>query len=279
MHEKVITPTPTRDLTDEQFGCWTVLAPSTKTDKKGRRYWHIRCRDCGRESHRRYDGLLAGTEISCRCKRTAPIKHGHSRREGQSKEFMAWMGMKARCEGSYLPCFPNYGGRGITVYEPWLTRFDLFLAEVGPAPSPEHSIDRIDVNRGYEPGNIRWATQKEQCRNKTNNRLLTCESLGLTMTVAEWSERQGFTRSVIPTRLKKGWSVERALTEPFQPERKRRTHCRNGHEFTPENTVLHHPTNRPRPVQVCRTCRLAAARAHKAKIKGLAEPEASPPAR
>lgn len=93
--------------------------------------------------------------------------------------------------------------------------FEAFLADMGECPSDSHTIDRINNNRGYEPGNCRWATMKEQQNNRKNNRRLTYE--GETLTLQQWADRTGLDRKTISMRLDRlGWSVERALTTPSQ---------------------------------------------------------------
>lgn len=123
--------------------------------------------------------------------------------------------MRRRCTKRQRPEWQHYGRRGIRVCNEWMNDFPAFFAHVGPRPSLEHSIDRIDNDRGYEPGNVRWATPKEQGRNKRVNRLVTHD--GETLTVPEWSERTGVGRSTIRERLKHGWSVSNALTKKPAP--------------------------------------------------------------
>lgn len=94
----------------------------------------------------------------------------------------------------------------------WRSSFERFLADVGRRPSTSHSIDRIDVNGHYEPGNVRWATSREQQRNKTNSRLVTAR--GQTLTVMGWAEITGLKPSCIYSRLDRGWNHERAVGEP-----------------------------------------------------------------
>lgn len=119
--------------------------------------------------------------------------------------------MIARCENSSEQSFPLYGGRGIRVCAEWRHDFAAFFKHIGPRPSPTHSIDRIDVNGNYEPGNVRWATPTEQARNKrTNSRL---NAFGETLTLVEWSERTGINRGTIESRIKYGMSPEKALTK------------------------------------------------------------------
>lgn len=124
--------------------------------------------------------------------------------------YVTWLRMRSRCMIRSDAKFRLYGGRGISVCDSWLSDFNQFCKDVGPKPSPEYSIDRIDNNGNYEPGNVRWVTQKVQCNNKRNNRFLT--NNGITLTTQEWSERLGIKRSTISMRLMKGFPIEKALS-------------------------------------------------------------------
>jgi hypothetical protein len=119
--------------------------------------------------------------------------------------------MRDRCRNPKHRAYKNYGGRGITVCERW-NSFENFYADVGDRPSPKHSIDRIDNDLGYEPGNVRWADQKTQSRNSRRNRLVAIN--GETLCLQDWAERMGLGRCTIYDRLRRGWSIERALTTP-----------------------------------------------------------------
>ncbi len=104
-------------------------------------------------------------------------QHGHSPRVGPSPEYSSWQHMKTRCLSKNFKQHHDYGGRGITVYEPWITSFPSFLEYIGPKPEPKklYSLDRKDNNRGYEPGNVRWATKEQQTANKRRQKPETRE--------------------------------------------------------------------------------------------------------
>ncbi len=119
-----------------------------------------------------------------------------------------WMGMIDRCSNDRSG---NYGKRGISVCERWLL-FENFHEDMGNPPSSSHSIDRVDNDGDYRPGNCRWATRTEQARNTRSNTILALR--GAKRTIAEWSELTGIKPATICRRLDAGWSVGRALTEP-----------------------------------------------------------------
>ena len=119
--------------------------------------------------------------------------------------------MRARCEKPYIGNFHRYGGRGIKVCDRW-QQFENFLADMGLKPSAKHSIDRVDVDGNYEPGNCRWATATEQARNTRQNRLVTVD--GVTRCVAEWAEVNGIKYVTVKMRLRSGWSETAAVTTP-----------------------------------------------------------------
>lgn len=88
-------------------------------------------------------------------------------------EYRAWINMKARCYNSNVPNYENYGGRGITVCDRWRSNFDNFYTDIGSRPSSRYSLDRIDNDGNYEPSNCRWATDKQQLKNRRSNRRKT----------------------------------------------------------------------------------------------------------
>jgi hypothetical protein len=128
--------------------------------------------------------------------------------------------MKQRCNYAKTPGYENYGGRGITVCQKWLTSFEAFYQDMGPRPSDKHSLDRIDTNGHYEPGNCRWATWGEQQNNTRHNVRLTFR--GETLTAAQWAARTGMSAFTIYARVERGWPVERILTTKPRTEWKKR---------------------------------------------------------
>jgi hypothetical protein len=122
--------------------------------------------------------------------------------------------MITRCENPNTPGWENYGGRGIAVCARWRNSFEAFFADVGVRPSVNHSLDRINVDGNYEPGNCRWATQSDQMRNTTVNRIVEVE--GVEMTLQDAVERTSLKYNTVLYRLKRGWSLEQALTLPQQ---------------------------------------------------------------
>jgi len=123
--------------------------------------------------------------------------------------------MIKRCTNPNTKGYSNYGGRGIKVCERWLHSFENFLADMGPKPSPAHSIDRYPDNNGnYEPKNCRWATRTEQSFNKRTNRLI--QHNGETLPLSVWAGRTGMKRETIADRLAHGWTISDALTIPVR---------------------------------------------------------------
>jgi hypothetical protein len=125
--------------------------------------------------------------------------------------------MRARCLNVKDPQYHNYGGRGITVCERWLT-LACFVADVPPPPFPNAKLERIDNHRGYEPGNVRWATQKEQNRNMRTNHWLTVNGTAKIMT--DWMIQTGIRDTIIFRRLRSGWTPEQAVGYVPPPELK-----------------------------------------------------------
>jgi hypothetical protein len=121
--------------------------------------------------------------------------------------------MRQRCHTTSHKSFANYGGRGIIVCDRWRHSFEAFLEDMGPRPSPKHSIDRIDNDGPYSPENCRWATMAEQGANKRSNVMLT--AFGETTHLHEWARRAGYSAGAIYGRLRAGWDAERAIATPL----------------------------------------------------------------
>jgi hypothetical protein len=142
-----------------------------------------------------------------RTSRARNYLHGHATHTARTREYNIWKNMTARCRD---PKQARYYGRGIRVCERWRTDFLAFLADMGPSPTPFHSIERINNNGDYEPSNCRWATTTEQANNRRSSRFL--EWRGEKLTQAQWATRIGIQQSALWARLKLGWPIERVLT-------------------------------------------------------------------
>ena len=155
------------DLTGMTFGRLKVVERVETPPGVRRRsvYWSATC-ICGKTVVTAGDALREKRTLSCGCYRkqmTGPRVRTH----GMTKtvEYRTWFHMRERCEKATHPSYANYGGRGIRVCERWMS-FKNFFADMGRRPSPKHSIDRIDNDGNYEPGNCRWATAKQQMSNQ-----------------------------------------------------------------------------------------------------------------
>lgn len=118
--------------------------------------------------------------------------------------------MKRRCDNPKNISYANYGGRGITVCPEWRDNFEAFLRDMGPRPAG-HSLDRIDNDKPYEPGNVRWATRGTQANNTRANRRITHS--GVTKTLSQWAHEIGVPVVTLHRRLADGWTLERALAQ------------------------------------------------------------------
>jgi hypothetical protein len=137
----------------------------------------------------------------------------------QHPAYGSWENMKARCYQPSNPRFHRYGGRGIEVCPEWFLHFIVFALDMGPKPSPQHSLERIDNDGNYEPANCRWATVSEQSLNKAGT--TEVEHCGIRMAVSEWADFTGLKQGTIHSRIfLLGWPVSRALTTPSRPKAK-----------------------------------------------------------
>ena len=169
--------------------------------------WEAEC-ECGKIRVVLGRSLRRGITRSCGClqRETASrkaTKHGMA----GIPMYIVWRGMLGRCLNTNDKAYKDYGGRGIRVCKRWL-KFENFFQDMGKRPEGM-TLDREDNNGNYEPGNCRWATQKEQCRNTRRNKFV--EYKGEKKTISEWAEQIGMSSTTLWKRLDRGWSVERAL--------------------------------------------------------------------
>lgn len=208
-------PPRVKNLVGQTFGRLTVTGYSGK-GPYSYHYWECQC-SCGQSLKKLSRELGSGDAKSCGClKREKTSELGKSARTHGMKdtpEWRVWSSMKSRTTNPNDSHWPNYGGRGIKVCDQWANSFENFYRDMGPKPSPDHSLDRFpDMNGNYEPANCRWATDSQQARNRRSNRPLTCD--GETLLMVEWSERMGHGKDVIIQRLRRGWSVCDAIKTP-----------------------------------------------------------------
>ena len=200
----------TKNLTGHKFGRLTVLSQSKNI---GRRVaWNCQC-ECGYLCVAISHLLTSGCTRSCGCLRVDVSRkrmtiHGHAKRGAVIPEHKVWTRMWNRCNDQTFSNYARYGGRGIKVCERWLS-FQPFLDDMGPRPSVKHSIDRINNDGNYEPGNCRWSTQLEQMQNTSCTRVFTIN--GQSMSVAAWCRKYGVKYTTVLARLKRGHSMEQAL--------------------------------------------------------------------
>ena len=174
--------------------------------------WKILCR-CGKVFEKESRRLSYSPPKSCGCEigirgaKTRTTNGSH-----RNPEYSCWLSLRARCNRKTDPNYSKYGGRGITVCSRWNDSFTDFLKDIGPRPSKQHTIDRIDNNKGYSPDNCRWATKKEQSRNMRNNVRLLFD--GDKLTIREWSEKLGISSQTLWSRYRAGKSILEILTVP-----------------------------------------------------------------
>lgn len=197
---------PLRQLAGKRFGRLTVLSRAPDANEAAVR-WLCRC-DCGTSHIVGSKSLANGHTRSCGClhreTRFSRLRHGGTLGGRYTREYSAWLAAKGRCFNPRLESYPRYGGRGITMSEEWRTNFSAFLRDLGPCPEG-HTLDRIDVNGHYAPGNCRWALPIVQQNNMRTNRLICVR--GETMTLAQASRRFGVKVTTMLARLDVGLPI------------------------------------------------------------------------
>lgn len=184
------------------------------------------CKYCGSEFKTKLHSISSGHTKSCGCmsnklganKRTV---HGHNTRAGKSGEYTSWECMINRCYNEKHPNHTYYSGFGIIVCDRWKNSFENFLADMGPKPTPEHTLDRFPNQHGiYEPINCRWASKVEQSDNRVNVKLLEYNNKKQSM--ARWSEDYSISYNILRNRIKRGDTIEQAIQSPYIPRNRRK---------------------------------------------------------
>lgn len=202
-------------------GSLTIIRDIGK-DNHGSRLWECQCA-CGVIVIKSANALRNGAKY-CGMKCSGPaggitrMKHGLHR----SKEYRVWQGIRQRCNNPDSYAYKGYGGRGISMHPAWEQDFELFLADVGFSPSKEHSLDRIDNNRGYEPDNVRWATRKEQSNNTRSN--VRDVINGVEHTLAEIADTYGIKYHIVAQRYRRGLRGSELIQKAIKSGRKPTVH-------------------------------------------------------
>jgi hypothetical protein len=189
------------------FGRLTVLR---RSEKKG--YWWCQC-SCGSlEKEIQHSNLTCGNTKSCGCaSKEASIRRNTTHGKTNTLTYKTWQGMHTRCTNPNYKLFHRYGGRGIYVCERWQS-FENFYQDMGDKPSG-CSLDRMDNDGPYAPKNCRWATPKQQGRNRATAKMLTYK--GKTQSLVEWAEEIGTSYGTLSKRSSRGWSAERIIEGPI----------------------------------------------------------------
>ena len=184
-------------------------------DKHSNKYFQCRC-DCGEITLAQGSYIISGRKKSCGC--LQKTKRGLSR----TPEGVALKGAIYRCYNPKYEYYETYGARGISVCQRYRGADGVknLIQDIGTKPGPEFSIDRIDNDGNYCPGNLQWSTQKQQNNNRTSNRMITYKNESLNLT--QWAEKLGINYQALCKRLDAGWSVKKAFTTPVKKHSRRK---------------------------------------------------------
>jgi hypothetical protein len=178
-------------------------------NKHGQKLLRLIC-DCGKECVKLASAVRTGRTKSCGCLARSGLSNlRHGKRH--SRVYNVWCNMKARCSNKQHPAYQNYGGRGIGVASEWQS-FENFLQDVGEPPSPKHTLDRINNNGHYEPGNVRWTSRAVQSRNNRSNILVTIGDT--TKCLHDWCDDYQISPGSVYRRLANGEDIVSAIVRP-----------------------------------------------------------------
>ena len=201
-----------KDLSGQRFGRLIAIKVSGKA-LNGNMMWECKC-DCGNTTYVHSTSLVSGSTVSCGCyhrERVHETKYKHG--ETKTRLYRIWSGMFSRCYGSRPKFVSAYTSRNIRVCDDWKDYLSFRDWAKSNGYRDDLTLDRIDVNGNYEPQNCRWATQKTQQNNRTNNHLLTYN--GKTQTMSQWADELGVRAMAIQHRIARGWTAEEALSIPI----------------------------------------------------------------
>lgn len=229
------------EMIGQKFSRLLVVSRAAKREGESRAYWLCKC-DCGTEEIAvSGKALRSGATRSCGClgvewathmgsnsafvaKRAEKrVRHGHKRKDDASAEYKTWLRIKSRCSRLTDKDYANWGGRGIRVCPEWASSFERFLADMGPMPSPTHTIDRMNSNRNYEQGNCRWAPHELQGAENRRTLVAVVVDGQRFHSMAAAARHFGVPRSTASERVRAGIPLHEAVSIPVRGAKSRRS--------------------------------------------------------
>ena len=203
-----------KNIIGKRFGRLVVKSSSDLRHKRDPYAPYILCEcDCGTKTVKRLYDVVSGRTKSCGCLRKEGRRPVHGKR--YTPEYGIWCRIKQRCYNPKTTDYAYYSKRGIKVSDEWITSFETFYQDMGPRPSKNHSIERIDNNKDYQASNCKWIEKPLQARNTRKNRYLTYE--GQTLTMSEWNRKLNLPPGLLEQRINRlKWSIKKAISTPLQ---------------------------------------------------------------